>query len=423
MKHSFLTTLLLAPLTGLCADQPVPKATDKPQAATLTKTNYSVGVSVTHDGGVSLGGKSLRALGVNYFNAFSRTLKAGNDTSYDAGFNVLAARHIRWVRFAASGFWPVDMKLYQDDRAEYFRRMDGVVRSAEKHGIGLVPSLFWHKAMVPDLVGEPCNAWGDSASKTHAFMRQYTREVVTRYLNSPAIWGWQLGNEYNLSADLDFKWSKPVVAPAMGTPATRSPSDSLTTTMVNTALSAFADEVRKYDKHRFISSGHAVTRANAYNLLHKTAWINDTPEQNRKAFALQNPPGIDLLSAHLYTFPENKLWDIERLEQVAADARALGRPLMIGEFQIPEAYVEHANTPEIRKAFRSFLRRVDASGVSLAAVWVFDFPPHDKEQCNITHTNSRGWQLDEMGAMNLVWAKQATAMPQSDEPPLSHADR
>jgi hypothetical protein len=367
----------------------------------------AVGVSVTRDGKLSLAGRPLRALGVNYFNAFIRTLHDGNDTSYNAGFSVLAAHHIRWARFAACGFWPVDMKLYQTDREQYFRRMDGVIRSAERHGVGLVPSLFWHMAMVPDLVGEPCSAWGDPASKTHVFMRQYTREVVTRYQASPAIWGWEFGNEFSLEADMLFAWHHPAIAPEMGTPAARSARDNLTTAMINTALAAFADEVRKHDPHRFITSGHAIVRKNACNLLHGTAWNTDTPAQSREMLALQHPPGIDLLSAHLYTFPKQKLWDIERLEEVAADARALGRPLMIGEFQIPEAYVDQADTPAIREAFRSFLRRADAAGIPLAAVWVFDFPWHDKELCNITHDNSRGWQLDEMGAMNLKWAGQA----------------
>jgi hypothetical protein len=407
---TLLAALLLALLAG-CADQSAPRVTDKLRAETPTKADCPVGVSVTRDGTLSLAGKLLRAFGVNYMSAFSRTLEDGNDTSYDAGFKVLAARHIRWARFAACGFWRKNMKLHQDDRAEYFRRMDGVVRSAEKHGVGLVPSLFWHMAMVPDLVGEPCSAWGDPASKTHAFLRQYTREVVTRYKDSPAIWGWEFGNEYNLEADLAFEWHQPMIAPPMGTPAARSKRDNLTTAMINTALAAFAGEVRKHDPHRFITSGHAIVRKNAYNLLHGKAWITDTPAQSREMLALQHPPGIDLLSAHLYTFPKHQLWDIERLEEVATDARALCRPLMIGEFQIPEAYVDQADTPAIREAFRSFLRRVDAAGVPLTAVWVFDFPWHDKERCNITHDNRRGWQLDEMGAMNLMWAKQAAAKP------------
>ena len=39
-------------------------------------------------GGAAAGshGKGLRGIGVNYFDAFYRTLRDGNDTSYDAGF-------------------------------------------------------------------------------------------------------------------------------------------------------------------------------------------------------------------------------------------------------------------------------------------------------------------------------------------------
>src|SRR5215469_18428971 len=69
-------------------------------------------------------GKPYRAIGVNYFDCFLRTLKDGNDASYDEGFAVLEARGIPFVRFCATGFWPKDMRLYQTNRDEYFRRLD-----------------------------------------------------------------------------------------------------------------------------------------------------------------------------------------------------------------------------------------------------------------------------------------------------------
>ena len=59
---------------------------------------------------------------------------------------------------------------------------------------------------MPDLVGEPRNQWGNPESKTRQFMRTYIREVVSRYVNSPAIWGWEFGNEYNLSLDTPDRW-------------------------------------------------------------------------------------------------------------------------------------------------------------------------------------------------------------------------
>ena len=65
-----------------------------------------------------------------------------------------------------------------------------VVRVAEKHQLGLIPSLFWHQATVSDLVNEPLDQWGNPSSRTIEFMRGYTREVVTRLKDSPAIWAW-----------------------------------------------------------------------------------------------------------------------------------------------------------------------------------------------------------------------------------------
>ncbi len=82
-----LSALLLAPIIALtCAG--APQGVFEPQATTPPGASEPFGVSVTRDGGLSLDGKPLRALGVNYFNAFIRTLKNGDDTSYDAGFEV-----------------------------------------------------------------------------------------------------------------------------------------------------------------------------------------------------------------------------------------------------------------------------------------------------------------------------------------------
>jgi hypothetical protein len=33
-------------------------------------------------------------------------------------------------------------------------------------------------------------------------MRNYVREVVTRYRDNPTIWAWELGNEFSLHANL-----------------------------------------------------------------------------------------------------------------------------------------------------------------------------------------------------------------------------
>jgi len=107
---------------------------------------------------------------------------------------------------------------------------------------------------VPDLVGEPVNRWGDTNSLTHKFMREYTGQVVARYVSSPAIWGWEFGNEFNLVADLpNAAQHRPPVVPQLGTPATRSAEDELSHKMIRTAFHAFAEEVRRLDSRRITS--------------------------------------------------------------------------------------------------------------------------------------------------------------------------
>ena len=286
------------------------------------------GLSV-RDGVLLKDGAPCRAIGVNYFDAFSRTLHDPNDTSYDAGFRTLADNGIPFARFMCTGFWPAEMSLYLEDKAKYFELLDGVVRSAEKHGAGLIPSLFWYLPAVPDLVHEPCDQWGNPDSKTHEFMRTYTREVVTRYLNSPAIWAWEFGNEYNLDADLpNAKEHLPPILPQLGTPATRSDRDILTHEMVRTAFREFAREVRKHDPHRMISTGNSIPRPSAWHQMHEGTWTKDSPEQFAEMLRGDNPDPVDTISVHVYDDAA------DRLAEALKAAKRAGKPLFVGEFGV-----------------------------------------------------------------------------------------
>jgi hypothetical protein len=53
----------------------------------------------------------------------------------------------------ACGFWAADWNLYLRDKEVYFGLLDQVVEEAEADHVGLIPSLFWYYATVPDLVG------------------------------------------------------------------------------------------------------------------------------------------------------------------------------------------------------------------------------------------------------------------------------
>lgn len=358
---------------------------------TVSPVVAAEGLSTNERGELLLRGVHFRGIGVNYYDAFTRTLGQTSRTNCAAGFRDLAARKIPFVRFSAGGFWPRDWELYRTNRSEYFNRLDGVVKSAGRHGIGLIPSLFWNMSAVPDLVGEPCNRWGDPNSRTIAFMREYTREIVTRYSQSPAIWGWEFGNEYNLAADLpNAPEHRPPVVPGLGTPAHRSAEDDLTHAAIRVAFREFAIEVRKHDSQRIIVSGNAFPRVSAWHQAKEKNWKPDTRQQFAEMLAADNPSPINTLSVRGYDLAT----DIGRLDQAMSVAKAMKKPLFIGEFGVPgEA------SGESKKKFAAILSAIETNRAPLAALWVFDFDDQAKDW-NVNATNDRNWQLDAIEQAN-----------------------
>jgi hypothetical protein len=345
------------------------------------------GLSVSAEGVLVLDGQPFRGIGVNYFDAFYRHVKDPDDTTFAEGFRALADAGIPFARLMAGGFWPVEQRLYLDDRVEFFRRFDRVVRAAEMHGVGLIPSLFWHPATAPDLVGEPVSAWGDPTSRTHAYMRTYVRDVVTRYSRSPAVWGWEFGNEYTLGADLpNASEHRPPVHPDLGTAPTRSELDDLTHEMVRAAFTAFAQEVRRHDPHRVVSTGDSIPRDSAWHNWKEGTWTLDTPEQFAEMLLGNNPDPVDLVSIHAY------MDDTPRIADAAAVAAGMPKPLFIGEFGA------YGTGPETEAWFSESLRAVEASGAPLAALWVFDFA--GQPEWSVTPTNERAWQLEAIARAN-----------------------
>ena len=326
------------------------------------------------------------ARGVNYYDLFARQLRPGAAVGVPPRFHWLASHGVAFVRCSAGGYWPAEWGLYQTNRAEHWRRLDAVVRAAETNHLGLVPSLFWLSSTIPDLVGEPVSALGDTNSKTMAFIRGYTRAVVSRYRDSSAIWMWELGNEYNLGADLpNAADHRPTIVPTLGTPSIRSARDDLSHAMVRTVLAEFAREVRRLDPRHAITSGHAFPRPSAWHQEREHSWKADTEEQFVAMLAADHPDPVNVISLRLYNDD-----DARRIDWAIRASRRLGKPLFIGEFGVPGG-----DTPGNREKFHRWLELVRSSDVALAALWVFDFDAQDRDW-NVTPQNNRSWQLDAL---------------------------
>ncbi len=368
MRPLLIRSLLAAViLLGACFLQPV-------------VAEPALGLTVGPGAIIQRDGRPYRGMGLNYFDCFLRTLQNGDDHSYDDGFRILAENRIPFVRFAACGYWPKEMRLYLENPSEYFRRLDRVVKSAQTHGIGLIASLFWHFATVPDLVGERMDQWGQPASKTLEFMRNYVRDIVSRYAKSPAIWGWELGNEFSLQAQLpNAKDHRPAVVPALGTASERTDRDDTTYAMMRVAFREFAQEVRKSDPNRVIGTGDSFPRLSAWHQETEGSWKHDSTEQFAEMLAKANPDPVSIISLHAYED------DDQRFAAALAVARKLNKPIFIGEFGAP------GESPEAEAKIRRLFRAMDAAGVPLAALWVFDYK--QQKDFNVTADNARSWQL------------------------------
>lgn len=366
------------------------------------------GLTVRQDGTLLLNGNPFKGVGVNYFNGFARTLQQESlqDTSYRTGFRYLKARNVPFIRFMGCGFWPANWNLYRHNKTQYFKNFDAFVKSAEELGIGLIPSLFWHHSTIPDLVGESVNQWGNPNSKTIAFMREYVKEVVTRYKDSPAIWGWELGNEYNLVADLPGdNENLPQITVENGTPAVRTKADKLSTNDISVAFVEFAKAVRKYDASRIIISGNANPRPAAYHLHTVKNWTRDTEQEYATMLDLQNPNPVNTYSIHHYPdnefqyFNDQKASLKEVIRVTMEHSVKQKKPLFIGEFGAAEVPLGVA---EARRTYFELLEGIEEFKVPLSAIWVFDYAPHNTENgINIGPDNGpREYMLQAIKELN-----------------------
>jgi Cellulase (glycosyl hydrolase family 5) len=363
------------------------------------------GLSAARDGTLLLNGVPYRGVGVNYTDAFLRPLRHPEDESYRDDFRKLAANHIPFARITACGFSPSDYQLYLQDKENYFKVLDGVVQAAEKSNVGLIADLFWSNSAVSDLVGEPRDQWGNSQSKTRQFMRTYIREVVSRYVNSPAIWGWEFGNEYNNSVDLPDAWRNlPPVNPRLGRMRSRGPDDTLTTEIFASALSDFAKTVREIDGHRMLLTGNNIPRFSAYHMQTGSRG-SDNMEQWATMLLHQNPGPFNPVCIH--TSPISPLPHFakrynELIQTCAGAARSASKSLYIEEFVNCPPKTE-CSIATRRQNVNEVLAAIQANNVSLASVWVYGRKMiHDPN--NVSFDDDTAPVLQMIGDFNQKWS-------------------
>ena len=256
--------------------------------------------------------------------------------------------------------------------------MDQVVQAAERAHIGLIPSLFWRLATFAEVTGDPPSRLDDPKSKVSQFIQTYTREMVSRYHDSPAIWGWEFGNEANNGVDMMRGGGGDV---------------RLTSGQLAAAYLTFARTVRSIDSTRIIETGTTVPRPAAWHNARRQFRQHDSPAQSYAALLAVSPDPVDMTSIHVYQKaqklapygPETVSQFLGRYTRAAAQA---GKPLFIGEFPVRD-----------RAQAEEYIRAIRDNHVPLAAFWTFDNSKQEGTM-NVTFENGRAFALDLIAQAN-----------------------
>ena len=344
-------------------------------------------------------GEPYRAMGINYNNCFVSLLKDAENRDFVEGFRILKKEYnIPYIRFMACPFHHHEWALYAENPDEYFRRMDLLVEEAERQGLGLIPSLFWSGVAVPDHMNEPLSALGDETSRSRAFIRKYTTDMVARYKDSPAIYGWELGNEYLLAADLPETNHLPPKKHGSKQPRTK--ADKLLRPMLLDLYRDFHRTVRKIDPDRIIVTGDSIARAHAWHNRNEDRWGQDTREQWLEQFEADTPACYEVVSFHLYEEGDGKYFKGEDVSMealvrtISGACRESKKPIWCGELGMP-------GTDEKAQAlFFRMMKSVEDNEIPISAIW--NFVPVGKYQpdWDILPQGERSYMLDAVKKLN-----------------------
>lgn len=349
----------------------------------------------------ALPGSGPKGFGVNSFDLFlGRLLNHAGVRSPGVRLHELADLGIPFVRFPVSVFWPDEWQHYLKTPGRYFDQLDEVVWAAEKHAVGLVPTLIWNVSSVSDLCSEPVSAWADENSKTAVLADRFMSDVLSRYQSSKVFAAWEFANELNTYADLPngYNWW-PKSDPKRGTPSSRDEGDLVSSVLISKSTERFSRTARKFFPNTMLSGGFDAPRVNAFNLS-RGRFAHDNPEEIIANQQKLNQH-VDLLSLHFYPTDEPNAAmmlrnDSEKqLGALVNAGKSIGKEVFIGEFGVKRT----SSIQRDKAAFDRILDRMVSSGVSSAALWVFDYTPMT-DDWSVTLSGDRRYQLESLARVN-----------------------
>jgi hypothetical protein len=302
----------------------------------------------------------------------------------------LDAKGFRVVRTSVSpyangwfeqAFFDADPGKQAQKRREFFAGFDAMLEACDRHGIRVVASLMWNVLNIGDL-GRHSLHEGivNPSSLGRERTEEFIRAVVTRYRDRPTIAMWEIGNEFNLVADLQFP--NGVWGPEPWTTGlVRDGSNNFTSDELAVFYRDIATLIRSIDSRHLITTGSSAPRPAAMHLLRAARvgapidWTFDSAAELTEYMRLTHPDPIDALSIHYNEDPMVSLGGTmgspENLRFYAAVAKELAKPLLVGEIGYSPD-VRRYDTPAALSMMRATLPVIVELGLPLTLYWTFN---------------------------------------------------
>lgn len=367
------------------------------EATEMNAAHY--GLHVESDGTITLEGQPFYGYGLNLFGAFAHYygVAANGTDALEATFAGVSEHHIPFVRLPLSGFYPDYYDLYDDDTEYVLSLMKDVLDMAQKYQVGVVVSLmWWDPAVAGHIEGGKRSDMGNPESELTAYSKSYVETIVRTFADHPAVWGWEIGNEYNLNADLcdpscvNYLWGQSL-------PGFRNKSvncfDYYTSDELAVYYTEIASVIRQYDGYRMITTGNGEMRSSSW-ALHSASkrptkkhswsmrWDDNTFAQFEESNRLYTPDPIDTVCFHLqhgsgdgshqYELKFSRFGEyISSLDYFKAYvdvAKSMNKALFFGEFG---DFRDMEQDEDMLTHFHDVCSWIGEAGIQICALWQF----------------------------------------------------
>ena len=405
--------------------------TDSGRASTVTSSKVSPGFVTRQGSKLKLDGKPFEFAGTNnYYLGYKSSAMADRvlDDAQAARFDVMRTWGFQdfqnpdgsgSVQSSFEGVWyqAWDAAAGQpmiNDGANGLQKLDYVIAAAGARNIKLIIPFVnnWNGFGGMDQyvrwAGGSTHAQFYTDPKIQGWFKTYISTLLNRtnsitgvkYKDDPTIMSWELANEPRCTSAGVY------------------PDGKCDTTTITNWASTMSTYIKSIDTHHLLAVGDegAFCRAPAdWTLTQKYGasgygpGLGEDCKDGIDTIALTSLPNIDMMSMHLYpdNWKESVAWGNGWIEEHAAAAKKLGKPVYLGEFGLLD---KSTRLP----VFAHWLETVRSTGVAGALYWILS----SKQDDGTLYADYDGFTVYCPSPVCTLMTTQAALVPKPDNPTI-----